>query len=71
MNKSKTIKWVAAALARLVVGGVAGKLGWDALQSGDMEEKVTTLLVTLVLIIISVVSSIKGRDKILKTPPPQ
>lgn len=69
MNQSDTIKWVVAAVLRLVAGYVAVKLGKDAV-SGETWTALGDGLAATAIAVVSIWTSVKGRRKLLNTTPP-
>jgi len=66
----QTILWIVTAALRLLAGAVAGKLGWDAATQEANVQTAAGAVVALVLVGISVYTSVKGRQKLLATEPP-
>jgi membrane protein YdbS with pleckstrin-like domain len=66
----QTILWIVTAVLRLLAGAVAGKLGWDAATQDANVTTAAEAVVALVMVVISVYTSIKARQKLLATPPP-
>jgi len=70
MEKTTVIKWVAAAAARGIAWFLAGKLGMEAAQSNELGLSIAEALAALAVAGIAIYTSVKGRGKILQTPPP-
>jgi hypothetical protein len=64
VDNTRVIQWIAAAAARGIAWFLAGKLGLEAAQSNELG---TALAVSG----IAIYTSVKGRRKLLATPPPK
>jgi hypothetical protein len=67
MDKQQVIKWVVAAAARGVAWFLAGKLGVDATQSGELGTSIAEALPALAVAGIAIYSSVRGRRRLLET----
>jgi hypothetical protein len=70
MEKTTVIKWVAGAVARGITWFLAAKVGMRAAQCDDLGLSIAEALAALVMAGVAIYTSVKGRDKLLKTPPP-
>jgi len=60
----QTILWITAAVARLVVGAIAGHVGWDLSQQQANIGMLTEGFAAFVMVGVSIYTSVKGRQAI-------
>lgn len=70
MEKTTVVKWIAAAVARGIAWFLAGRLGIEAAQSNELGLGIAEALAALTMAGIAIYTSVKGRGKLLETPPP-
>jgi hypothetical protein len=70
VDNTRVIQWIAAAAARGIAWFLAGKLGIEAAQSNELGTALAEALAALVVAGIAIYTSVKGRGKLLATPPP-
>jgi len=71
MDKAQTIKWLSASVIRGVAWALAAWFGMSATASNETSTMITDSVIGLVLAGVSIYTSIKGRKKLLSTPPPK
>ena len=70
MDNSQLIKWLVPIVARGLTWFFAVKLGLEATESSDLGLQIGGAIGALILAGVSIYTSVKGRKKILATPPP-
>jgi len=71
VDKNVMIQWGVAAIARGLAWVLAAKLGWDAAQAESTAAQAAQAIGALVIVGLSIYTSLKGRQKVLMTPPPK
>ncbi len=71
MDKKQLILWLAAILGRGVAWILTAKLGMAAAEAGTTAEGIGAALGALALAGVTIYTSVKGRQKLLATEPPQ
>ena len=69
MNKTQLLKWLVPIVARGLAWILAAKFGMDAAAAKLDATSAAEALGALVLVGVSVYTSVKGRKKLLATPP--
>ena len=70
MDKTQLIKWLVPIVVRGLAWIFAARLGMTAVESGDLAQQVGTAIGALILAGVSIYTSVKGRNALLKTTPP-
>jgi len=70
MDYKQVIAWLIPIIARGIAWILAAKLGFTAAESQDLATQAGGAIGALALVGVSIYTSIKGRKKLLATPPP-
>ena len=70
MDKKQVIVWAVWAIGRGLAWVLAAKFGMDATEAQGQGAAAANALGAVALVVLSLVSSIKGRKAILATEPP-
>ena len=70
MDYAIVIKWLIPVLVRGVAWVLAAKLGFAAVESQDLATQIGAAVGALAILSVSIYTSVKGRQKLLNTPPP-
>jgi len=68
IDRKQAIQWITAAVARGIAGALAGWLGLSAAKSEDLGTTAAEALGALVMVIISIYTSYKGRKMLSSAP---
>jgi len=71
MDHKQLIAWLVPVVARGVAWILAAKLGFEAAESQDLATQIGSAVGALALVAVSIYTSVKGRKKLLATPPPK
>jgi len=71
VDNRQITQWIAAAAVRGIAWFLAGKLGLEAARSNELGTALAEALAALAVSCIAIYTSVKGRRKLLNTPPDQ
>ena len=71
MDMKQVIAWLIPVMARGIAWILAAKLGLDAVEGKAIAGEVANWIGAGVLLAVSIYTSVKGRKRLLNTPPPE
>lgn len=71
MDSRQLVAWLAAIIMRGVAWALAAKCGMTVIESEELAGKLVSALTALVLVGVSIYTSVKGRQKLRDSQPPQ
>lgn len=71
MDHKQVIAWLVPVIVRGIAWVLAAKLGMTATESNDLAVQAGSAVGALALVGVSIYTSVKGRKKLLQTPPPE